>query len=90
MRQFFDTMYQAVELPLPLHLLPASQGKAVEPFVVTPVAEHRLHRGKASAVSSPSFGTVDADFHFVGVGLRFIHLALEERDLAGLGFVRGA
>ena len=85
MRQFFDVVHQAVELPLPIHLFPASEGKAVEPFVVTQVAEHRFHRGEASAVVSPSLGAVDTSFHVIGV-VCLIGFAVEERHLPCLRF----
>jgi hypothetical protein len=90
MRQLLDVVYQAVELPLRIHLLLPSEGEAVQLFVVAQVAEHRFHRGKASAIANAAFRTVDEGFHFVGEGRCPIDLALEERHLPGLGFFRGA
>lgn len=90
MRQLLDVVRQAVELPLRIHFLLPPQGKAVELLVVPQVAEHRLHRGEAPAVSRLSFGTVDAGFHFVGEGFRPISFALKETHLPGLGLGRGA
>ena len=84
-------LYQAVELPLRIHLLLPSERESVELFVVPNVAEHGFHRGKASPVLCLAFGAVDAGFHFVGVTVRRpFGLALEERDLPGLGFGRRA
>ena len=42
MRQLLDVVHQTVELPLRIHLRSAAQGKAVEPLVVSEVAEHRF------------------------------------------------
>ena len=67
MRQFLDVVYQTVELPLRIHFLPPSQGKALELFVVPQIAEHGLHGGKATAIADATFGTVDGLFHPLGV-----------------------
>ena len=50
MRQLFDVMDEAIELPLRINLLLASQRKAVEPFVVPEIAEHRFDGGETLAV----------------------------------------
>ena len=76
-----------IQLPLRIDLLLPSEREAIQPFVVTHVAEHRLHRGEALAVLDAPFRAVDARFHFVGVA-HAIPLALKERHLSHLGFVR--
>ena len=40
--ELFDVVHQAVQLPLPIHLLAPAQGEAGEPLVVVQLAEHRL------------------------------------------------
>ena len=90
MRQLLDVVHQAVELPLRIHFLLASEGEAVELFVVPDVAEHRFHRGKAPPVSRLSFGAVDTSLHLVGEGFRSVSFALEETHLPGLGPGGGA
>ena len=84
-RQLLDVVHHAIELPLPIHLRPAPQGEAGEPFVVAQVAEHRFHRRKASRNHVLAGGRVDLRFHPVGMALLARTLALEECDLPGLG-----
>jgi hypothetical protein len=47
MRQPLDIVYQAVKLTLRVHFLSPAQREAIQPLVVTDIAEHRRHRGKA-------------------------------------------
>lgn len=68
-----------------------SEREAVELLVVPQVAEHRLHRGKATSVPDFACRTVYPLLHLVGVGFgRTRCFALEERDLPRLGLLRGA
>ena len=91
MRQLLDVVDQAEELPLRIDFGFSSQGEAIEPLVVSDVAEHRLHRREASAVEHPALWRIDAFFHPVGVTLRRVRgLALEEGDLARFGLLGGA
>ncbi len=82
-RQLLDVVHHAIELPLPIHLRPAPQGEAGEPFVVAQVAEHRLHRRKAGRDHVLAGGRFDLRFHPVGMALLARALALEEGDLPG-------
>ena len=66
MCQFLDVMHQTVEFPLRILLLPPSQGKAVELFVVPQIAEHGFYGGKASAVLRLSFRAGDTRLHLIG------------------------
>jgi len=65
-------VYQAVELPLPLHFFFASQAKAVQPFVATDVGEDRFDSGHAVAVDLLAFVAIDSHFHPVGVALSLL------------------
>jgi len=67
MGEFLDVVDQAEELPLRIDLGFPSQGEAIKPFVVSKVAEHRLHRREASAVEHPARGRIDTFLHPVGV-----------------------
>ena len=42
MRQLLDVVHQTVELPLPVYLLLASERNAVQPLVVSQVAENNF------------------------------------------------
>lgn len=89
MRQLLNVMDEAIQLPLRIDLLLASQGKAVEPFVMPDVAEDRFHRCKASSVASLPFLAVDGSSHPLGIALFFRSgFAPEEADLPHLGLVR--
>jgi len=37
--ELFDVVHQAIQFPLPVHLLAAAQGEAIEPLVVAQVAD---------------------------------------------------
>ena len=63
MRQLFNVVHHAVELPLPVDLAPTAQRKAGQPFVVSQVAEHRFDRGKARRDHAFAFPGVDPAFH---------------------------
>lgn len=67
MCQLLDVMDQAVELPLRIDLLPASQGETVDPFVMPEIPEHRLNGGEALPVQSSSFFAANRPFHEIGV-----------------------
>ena len=88
MRQLLDVMDEAIQLPLRIHLLLASQGKAVEPFVMPKVSEYRLHRRKASSVAGFPFLAIDSSLHPVGIALFLCPgVAPKEADLTYLGLV---
>ena len=67
MCEFLDIVDKAVELPLRIDFGSAAQGKAIEPLVVSKIAEHRLHRREAPAVEQPSLWRIDAFLHPVGM-----------------------
>ena len=52
-RKFLDVMDQAEELPLAVDFPTTAQRKAIEPFVVAEIAEHRFDGAKARAVPPP-------------------------------------
>ena len=87
MRELLDVVHQAVELPLRIDFRFASERKAVEPLVVSDVAEHWLHGGKALPVAPAACFAVDLAFHPLGVGFRVVVLAGEEHHLAHRGAV---
>ena len=91
MGELLDVVHKAEELPLRIDFGFSSQGEAIEPLVVSDVAEHRLHRREASSVEHLARGRIDAFLHSVGVTLRRGRgLALEERHLPRLGLLGGA
>ena len=91
MGELLDVVDQAEELPLRIDFAFSSQGEAIEPLVVSKVAEHRLHRCEAPAVEHPALWRIDTFLHSVGMGLgRVYGLALEEGDLARFGLRGGA
>ena len=55
MREFFNVVHDAVELPLGVDLGLASEREAIKSLVVAQVAKHRLHRGDAPALECPAF-----------------------------------
>lgn len=55
MRQLFNVVHHAVQLPLRVDFALASERKAIKVLVVAQVAKHRFHGGNASAVESPAF-----------------------------------
>lgn len=54
MRQFFDIVHQAIELPLTIDLPPPAQREPIQPLVVPDVAEDRFDGGEASPVEDPA------------------------------------
>ena len=50
MRQLFDVVNQAIEIPLRVHLGLRSEREAIEVFVMPQVGEHGLDNGDAPAV----------------------------------------
>ena len=48
--ELLDVLHHAVELPLPIDFLLPAQREPVKPFVVSQVAEHRLHGGEAVTI----------------------------------------
>ena len=81
MRQLFDIVNQAVEIPLRVHLALSSQGEPIESFVVPQITEHRLDDRDAPPIELASAFTVDRAPHALGVGHHRLML-LEERNLA--------
>jgi hypothetical protein len=65
--ELFDVVHHAIELPLPIDLGAPAQREAVEPLVVSQVAEHRFDRGKARANHLLALARVDAPLHPLGV-----------------------
>lgn len=88
MRQFFNIVHQANQLPLPIHLGSAAQCKTVQLLVAAYVAEYRLYRRKAARHHRTPHVGVDFDVHAVGVAFRSRPCALKEGDLARFRFVR--
>ena len=68
MRQLLDIVYQAVQVPLRVHLALGAQRKPIQPFVVTQVGEHRLDDGDAPPIEPAAPVTVDRPLHALGVG----------------------
>lgn len=66
MREFLDVVDEAVEFPLRINLLSASEREAVQALVVTDVAKDGFNRGKALAVLLPAFLAVNRAFHPLG------------------------
>ena len=48
MRQLFNIVHQAIQLPLPVHFASSTQRKPVQLFVAPQVTEHRLHGGETA------------------------------------------
>ena len=88
--QLLDVVHQAVELPLPIDLGAPAQCEAMEPLVVSEVAEDRLDSGKARGNHALAGVGVDPPFHSLGVALFAVAFALKEGDLTRLSFVGGA
>ena len=64
-REFLDVVHQTIELPLPVDLGSPAQREAIELLVVAQIAEHRLHRREAPAVTRSALGTVNALTHLL-------------------------
>ena len=79
MRQFFDVVHQAIQLPLRIGLGLSPEREAVELFVVPQVAEYRPRRGEAPAMACPAFLTVDTLPHLAGAAL-LVCFVVEERQ----------
>ena len=84
-RQLFDIMHQAVQLPLPIHLGFSAQRKAVQTLVTTQIAKHRLHRRKAARDHLPARIRIDFLFHPIDMIFTGIAFALQERNLPDRG-----
>ena len=65
--QLLDVVHQAVQLPLPIHLLAPTQREAGESLVVPQVAEHGLDGGKPRGDHPFAFRGIDALLHPLGV-----------------------
>lgn len=87
--QLFDVMDQAEELPLRIDLGAATQGEAIESFVVAEIGEDGFDGGEASPITRPPVGALDALSHLGREAVRGRrYLAFEEGDLSGRCFVR--
>ena len=86
MRQLFNVVHQAVQLPLSVHFGFSAQCKSVQPFVAPQVSEHRLHGGEAPRDHVTAHVGVDLGLHLFDVNI-LNPLALEEGHLARFGFV---
>lgn len=89
--KLFDVVDETEELPLRIDLGPRTQGKAIESFVVTQIAEDGLDGGEALSVTFTAVGTVDVASHVSDkmVGARG-GFGFKESDLSDLCFVGGA
>lgn len=86
--QLLDVVDQTVERPLRVDLASAAQREAIQPLVVTEIAEHRLDGGEPSAIVTAALGAVDLAPHLAGGRFRGIRrLAPEERHLPAGGLV---
>ena len=84
MRQLLDVVHQAEELPLRIDLRLRAQRETIQPLVVAELAEHRFHRGKASAIQRAAALRIDGPLHEVGVArLAARRLAAKETDPTG-------
>ena len=83
-RQLFNIMHHAVQLPLPIDLGFSAQRKAVQTLVAAQIAKHRFHRRKASRDHLPARIRIDFLFHQIDMIFTGIAFALQERNLPGL------
>ena len=58
MGELLDVVDQAEELPLYIDFGFSAQGEAIEPLVVSKIAEHRLDHREAPAVEHPARGRI--------------------------------
>ena len=79
-------MHQAIELPLTLHLLFASQAEAVQPFVAADIAEHGFHYRHPVTVDFFAFLAIHSVLHPVGIRRASPQLQ-GVRDLSSFAFV---
>lgn len=86
MRQFLNIVHQAIQLPLPIHLGPSTQRKAMQPFVAPDIAKHGLDRRETTGDHGSTHVGVDFGFHFIGF-TGATALALKEGDLACFCFL---
>src|SRR5258705_9901028 len=82
MRQLLDVVHHAIELPLSIDFALTSEREAIEPFVVTQIAEHRFDRGDAPAIECAAGGRIDAQLHSLGMSEWRRLAAMEEGHLA--------
>ena len=87
MRELFNVVHQAIQLPLPVHFGFSAQREPVQLFIPSQVTEHRLHGGEAPRDPVPAQVRVDLGLHLFDVNV-WNPPALEERHLAGFGFMR--
>ena len=89
MRQFLNVVHQAIQRPLPVHLLLATQAEAAELCISAQVAQDRLHRGKTARNHASARVRVDPRLHPVGETRMPWAFALKEGDLSGLCLLQG-
>ena len=81
MREFFDVVHHAVQLPLSVDLGFAAQRKPIQSLVAAQIAEHGFHRREAARDHRFAGVGVDFDFHLVRLAGRAA-FTLKEGDLA--------
>ena len=85
MRQLFDVVNQAIEIPLRVHLGLRSEREAVEVFVMPQVGEYGPDNGDAPAVELSPSVAVDRALHDLGVAKRRCLVLVEKDHLPDLG-----
>src|SRR5712691_9240566 len=79
MRQLFDVVNQAIEVPLRVHLGLRSQRESIEVLVVPQVGEDGLDNGDAPAVEFSPPVAVNRALHDLSVAKRRCLVLVEER-----------
>ena len=67
MRELFNVMHQAEQLPLHIDFDASTQREAVQALVVPQLAEDRFHDRKTPAVESAALRRIDPLFHRLGM-----------------------
>jgi hypothetical protein len=86
-RQLFDVVHQAEQLPLPIYFLLPAQRESIQAFVMPDIAKYRLDGRKTLTVQTPALVTVDAFFHTLRVRQRRSLVFVKERDLPRLRLI---
>jgi hypothetical protein len=89
--QFFDVVYQTVQLPLCVDLVAPAQRDAIESLVGADVREHRFHGGEALRILRATLGRVDPCAHLCAmIHALGAHAPAKERHVAHRRGVAGA
>ena len=80
-RPLLDVVDQREQLPLAIDFALTPQRESSQPFVVTQIAEHRLHRAQALAVACTAVFAIDPLAHALRVRVLGMRLAREHRHL---------